>query len=173
MTIQFGTAPDQMYYFGDLAFWCIAEGTCGFFIICVPCMPKIIKETFFGRRIRSILGFKRTTKPTPGGTGSGGPDRSMNAWNTSTHGGAVKVVGKQRGPVWGTTSNAYYEMGDDDIALTAVQRADTIKTDSEPQTDGSASNSLDSERQGGVRVTTTTTVVRGTAVLGAGQGGAS
>ncbi|PTB78499.1 hypothetical protein M440DRAFT_1329145 [Trichoderma longibrachiatum ATCC 18648] len=44
VTIQHGADPDSIYSLGPIVFWASAEQTCGFFILCVPCLPKIIQE---------------------------------------------------------------------------------------------------------------------------------
>lgn len=64
-----------MYYIGPLLFWACAEMTCGFFILSVPCLPKIAKESSLPRAIKRALGLsvKSTTGPsngTPSGSGS-------------------------------------------------------------------------------------------------------
>lgn len=148
-----------MFYFGDLAFWCIAEGASGFFIVCVPCLPKIIKETLCGKRARKIFGFK-SSKGGTGALGSQGlNDKSLGAWGSSSRS-AVRSTNK-RGPGWGTTTNAYYEMGDDEIALHNIQEGDVPhRSDSakSKRVSGGKTNSSESER-GGIHVTTNTTVV--------------
>ncbi|KAI8649711.1 hypothetical protein NCS55_01433400 [Fusarium keratoplasticum] len=54
--------------------------TCGFFIICVPCIPKILKETGVLRTIKRAFGIKTTTTNPNShsdyygkGTGQGAP----------------------------------------------------------------------------------------------------
>ena len=44
MTVKHGNSPDSIYTLGPIVFWASAEMTCGFFILCVPCIPKIIQE---------------------------------------------------------------------------------------------------------------------------------
>ncbi|KAL6878973.1 hypothetical protein J3F83DRAFT_271058 [Trichoderma novae-zelandiae] len=44
VTVQHGNSPDSIYTLGPIVFWASAEMTCGFFILCVPCIPKIIQE---------------------------------------------------------------------------------------------------------------------------------
>ncbi|KAK8191963.1 hypothetical protein HDK77DRAFT_62183 [Phyllosticta capitalensis] len=43
-TVTFSRTQDSMYYIGPLLFWACAEMTCGFLILSVPCLPKIIKH---------------------------------------------------------------------------------------------------------------------------------
>ncbi|KIA75374.1 hypothetical protein HK57_00157 [Aspergillus ustus] len=51
VTVAHGRSADSVYTLGPLAFWAMAEMTCGFFIICLPCIPKILKETALGRHM--------------------------------------------------------------------------------------------------------------------------
>ncbi|PTB69582.1 hypothetical protein BBK36DRAFT_1138006 [Trichoderma citrinoviride] len=44
VTVQHGNSPDSIYTLAPIVFWASAEMTCGFFILCVPCIPKIIQE---------------------------------------------------------------------------------------------------------------------------------
>ncbi|KAK1254816.1 hypothetical protein MKX08_008811 [Trichoderma sp. CBMAI-0020] len=44
VTVKHGNSPDSIYTLGPIVFWASAEMTCGFFILCVPCIPKIIQE---------------------------------------------------------------------------------------------------------------------------------
>ncbi|KAK7543209.1 hypothetical protein IWX49DRAFT_600651 [Phyllosticta citricarpa] len=43
-TVTFSRTLDTMYYIGPLLFWACAEMTCGFLILSVPCLPKIIRH---------------------------------------------------------------------------------------------------------------------------------
>ncbi|KAL7937156.1 hypothetical protein V8C35DRAFT_216624 [Trichoderma chlorosporum] len=44
VTVNHGRSADSIYTLGPIVFWASAEMTCGFFILCVPCIPKIIQE---------------------------------------------------------------------------------------------------------------------------------
>lgn len=46
-----------MYVIGPLLFWADAEVTCGFFIFCIPCLPKLIKESSLPHTLKSMLGL--------------------------------------------------------------------------------------------------------------------
>ncbi|GAB1206041.1 hypothetical protein APSETT445_004722 [Aspergillus pseudonomiae] len=64
-TVIHANADDPLYSLAPLVLCSMAEMTCGFFIFCLPCIPKIIKETGVIRRIKSVLGVKTTpTKPS-------------------------------------------------------------------------------------------------------------
>ncbi|KAI1384386.1 uncharacterized protein F4822DRAFT_432933 [Hypoxylon trugodes] len=60
VTVTFGYNPDQMYALGPLVFWVDAESTCAFFIVCMPCLPKILREQGIIHRIKKVLGMKLT-----------------------------------------------------------------------------------------------------------------
>lgn len=162
MTLQFGLEEDQMFFFGDVAFWCIAEGACGFFIVCVPCLPKIIKETICGKRLRKALGFKRTSsKGTVDATGTHGADKSTNGWASASRS-AVKVTTGKRMTGWGTTTNAYYEMNEDEVALKDVrrERRDSVYRSASFKRGSRADETAPSaEERAGIHVTTSTSVV--------------
>lgn len=51
-----------MYAIGPLLFWACAEMTCGFFILSVPCLPKLIGESGLSRRIKEYLGISVGSK---------------------------------------------------------------------------------------------------------------
>ncbi|KAL4983731.1 hypothetical protein BDW68DRAFT_168277 [Aspergillus falconensis] len=54
VTVAHGRSADAVYTLGPLAFWAEAEMTCGFFVICLPCVPKIIKESGVAERIKKL-----------------------------------------------------------------------------------------------------------------------
>ncbi|KAL2865304.1 uncharacterized protein BJX67DRAFT_383045 [Aspergillus lucknowensis] len=54
VTVAHGRSADSVYTLGPLAFWAMAEMTCGFFIICLPCIPKIIQETGLVRQLKKM-----------------------------------------------------------------------------------------------------------------------
>lgn len=56
-TIEFGRSEDKMYTISPVILWATAEMTCGFFVVCVPCLPKVLAETAIGRIVRRILGL--------------------------------------------------------------------------------------------------------------------
>ncbi|KAF5018330.1 hypothetical protein F66182_9691 [Fusarium sp. NRRL 66182] len=67
-TIMFSQEIDRMYYIGPLLFWAWAEMTTGFFILGVPCLPKLIMESRLSTRIKAALGLSVQTKPPIGGS---------------------------------------------------------------------------------------------------------
>ncbi|KAK2781473.1 hypothetical protein FQN53_000564 [Emmonsiellopsis sp. PD_33] len=69
VTVNFGYDPDQMYALGPLVFWVDAESTCAFFIVCIPCLPKIFKDKGVIRRVKQAFGMKVSQ---PGNYGSSG-----------------------------------------------------------------------------------------------------
>ncbi|KAL3477400.1 hypothetical protein BJX99DRAFT_226215 [Aspergillus californicus] len=54
VTVAHGRSADSVYTLGPLAFWAMAEMTCGFFIICMPCIPKVVNETGILRHIKKM-----------------------------------------------------------------------------------------------------------------------
>ncbi|KAB5531373.1 hypothetical protein GE09DRAFT_1252038 [Coniochaeta sp. 2T2.1] len=76
-TVTFAHEPDTIYFIAPLLFWACAEMTCGFFILCVPCLPSIIRETGLSSRIKNMLGISSNSSGKPsnheivtiGGTG--------------------------------------------------------------------------------------------------------
>lgn len=60
-----------MYYIGPLLFWACAEMTCGFFILCVPCISSIIRETARLRIRKGLLGSSHHFSHKPSRLGYG------------------------------------------------------------------------------------------------------
>ncbi|KAL3496536.1 hypothetical protein BJX62DRAFT_193462 [Aspergillus germanicus] len=56
-TVGFANTTDTMYLIGPLLFWACGEMTCGFFILSVPCLSKLIIGSGLPRRVKSSLGF--------------------------------------------------------------------------------------------------------------------
>lgn len=54
-----------MYFIAPLLFWACSEMTCGFFILCVPCLPVILKESRVLRKILSALGITMGSSAKP------------------------------------------------------------------------------------------------------------
>ncbi|KAF6834746.1 60s ribosomal protein l36 [Colletotrichum musicola] len=71
VTIQYASAEDAIYHIGPVCFWAYAEMTCGFIVVCLPCVPKIVMESGLWRRLRKGLGLK-VTGVTGGATGGSG-----------------------------------------------------------------------------------------------------
>ncbi|OQE07488.1 hypothetical protein PENVUL_c013G07687 [Penicillium vulpinum] len=93
-TITHGKAADAIWTLPPLAFWATAEMTCGFFIVALPCIPKILKETGLGVKMKRVFGMS-----TSGNT-------SKRAWESE---GTGKSSDQSR--LRGTTaSNAYYKL---------------------------------------------------------------
>ncbi|KAI9373557.1 hypothetical protein BJX61DRAFT_502193 [Aspergillus egyptiacus] len=65
VTVAHGRSADSVYTLGPLAFWAMAEMTCGFFIICLPCIPKIVKETGIVGHLKKMTkgGSRKNTYP--------------------------------------------------------------------------------------------------------------
>lgn len=67
VTVTYGYDADQMYTLGPVVFWVLAETTCGFFIVCIPCLPKILKDKGIIRGVKQRLGMRVTTAGASGG----------------------------------------------------------------------------------------------------------
>ncbi|KAI2641464.1 hypothetical protein GGS26DRAFT_4788 [Hypomontagnella submonticulosa] len=97
-TVAYGQTTDGTYTIGPLLFWATAEMACGFFIICIPCIPKILKDTGVIHRIKKVFGATSNTKSNQKsdfyGTGS------------LAHGKSAT-----------TTSKAYYKLDEDGVPL--------------------------------------------------------
>lgn len=65
VTIFYDDATDTVYTIGPVIFWAFAEMTCGFVVICMPAVPKLLMDTGIGKKIKksikSCLGMKNTT----------------------------------------------------------------------------------------------------------------
>ncbi|KAF4491189.1 hypothetical protein CGGC5_v002569 [Colletotrichum fructicola Nara gc5] len=136
-TIAFAQAADTMYFIGPLLFWACAEMTCGFFILSVPCLPKIIRESGLPRKMKSALGISvKTTNPS---------DQKSSDYAT----GSTPQRSKS-----GLHADSYYKMRDDGVSMTNFDRSE-----SQEQLHGGPSGQ-DSTRDGklGVQVTRTTQI---------------
>ena len=71
VTVTYGYDADQMYTLGPVVFWVLAETTCGFFIVCMPCLPKILKDKGIISRVKRRLGMRVTTAGASGPGSSG------------------------------------------------------------------------------------------------------
>lgn len=81
----------------------LAETTCGFFIVCVPCLPKILKDKGVIRRVKQGLGMRVTT--ASGAAASGGPSRYGYGSKFNTD---VSVMSRS-----GAASDAYHKLDEE------------------------------------------------------------
>lgn len=111
-----------MYLIGPLLFWAWAEMTAGFFILCVPCVPKLLAESRLSNRVKVALGLGRSSNATPAASGndglvtiggSGGPSKTN------------KLSSSQSGR---DAENVYYNLGDDDMPMSEYGRSDSQET---------------------------------------------
>lgn len=64
--------------------------TCGFFILCVPCLPSIIKESGLSRKVKKIIGISTNSSERPsnhdivtfGGTGPASANKKSKGGNS-------------------------------------------------------------------------------------------
>lgn len=108
MTIENGNSADPTFTIGPLLFWATAEQVCGFFIICIPCIPKILKDSGVLRKMKKAFGMGTTTKP------SGRSDYYANG--TMPH---------SKGTT--TTSNAYYKLDEDGVPLQNMKGSESTE----------------------------------------------
>ncbi|KPM43161.1 hypothetical protein AK830_g3392 [Neonectria ditissima] len=104
VTVSYGYDADQMYQLGPVVFWVMAETTCGFFIVCMPTLPKIFKDTGVMRKIRQRMGLKVST-----GAASGPSNSDFNKYAYgSKYGTGVSALSRT-----GTTADAYHKITED------------------------------------------------------------
>ncbi|KAK3935732.1 hypothetical protein QBC46DRAFT_396858 [Diplogelasinospora grovesii] len=94
VTVIYADAADAIYQIGPVCFWAYAEMTCGFIVVCVPCVPKILLESGVWRKVKKGLGMSVTA-----GT----------AANTKNQTGASAMRSKNMRSV----NNSYLEIDDD------------------------------------------------------------
>ncbi|EQB58540.1 hypothetical protein CGLO_01210 [Colletotrichum gloeosporioides Cg-14] len=136
-TIAFAKAADTMYFIGPLLFWACAEMTCGFFILSVPCLPKVIRESGLPRKVKSALGISvKTTNPS---------DQKSSDYAT----GSTPQRSKS-----GLHADSYYKMRDDGVSMTNFDRS---KSQEELHGGPSVQNSTRNGKLG-VQVTRTTLI---------------
>lgn len=110
VTITYGKSSDAIYYIGPIGLWGTAEMTCGFFIVCVPCIPKTLKESGTLRKIKRAFGMTTQT------TNVNSKDRYMTG--SSTRGNRTTT----------TTSNAYYKLDEETgIAMKHMQGSESME----------------------------------------------
>lgn len=125
-----------MYFIGPLLFWACAEMTAGFFIFCVPCVPKLVKESPLPRRVKEMLGLsvKSTTGKSNQYTGSGSKQLSKT----------------------GMSSEAYVEIGEDGMALSDMEKSESqerLREASGTRDGGNPSNAVQVTRTTHITVT--------------------
>lgn len=100
-----------------LVFWIAAEQACGFFIICVPCLPKLFKETGLMPVIKKIFAL-----PTTAGRSNSNSDYYSGKSNASGRG--------------ATTSNSakdYYKLDEDGVPLRNISQSSTEQLHDAPR----------------------------------------
>ena len=88
-----------MYQLAPVVFWVLAETTCGFIIVCMPCLPKILKDKGIIRRCKQALGMQVTTAG-PSGYGYGSSKFSNNK------------IGVSAGSRSATATDPYHKLDD-------------------------------------------------------------
>ncbi|KAJ6031692.1 Serine hydrolase FSH [Penicillium herquei] len=109
-TVKHGKAADAVWTLAPLAFWATAEMTCGFFIVSLPCIPKILKETGAADRLKKMFGVSAV-------------NTSQRNWPSEPS--SYKT---NRGRLGGTTgSNDYYQL--DPLKSTASESTEYLHKD--------------------------------------------
>ncbi|KAJ5239229.1 hypothetical protein N7468_003848 [Penicillium chermesinum] len=109
-TIDFAREADGMYLIGPLLFWACAEMTCGFFILSMPCLSKIIIESGLPRRVKTAFGYsgnsdsKPSNQPTESGPRSG------------------RAGSRPLKPSWMVTETNWSRLDEEGISLDTTQR---------------------------------------------------
>lgn len=88
-------------------FWATAEMTCGFFVCCMPCIPKILRDTGVLRNIKRAFGMKTTKQ---------GTNSKLDQYSGSMSHTAKSVT---------NTTNAYYKLDEDGIPMGDVKSEST------------------------------------------------
>ncbi|KAB8202983.1 hypothetical protein BDV34DRAFT_227880 [Aspergillus parasiticus] len=81
--VMYRNATDPLYSLAPVVLCSMAEMMCGFFIFCLPCIPKIITETGAIRKIKRVLGMKTTTNKPSGYSENYGT--AMSAYGSSSY----------------------------------------------------------------------------------------
>lgn len=69
-TIQFGKSEDKMYTIGPVILWATGEMVCGFFVVCVPTLPKVLTESPLAGTLKRIISPRtNNANPNPKRTG--------------------------------------------------------------------------------------------------------
>lgn len=117
-TITFAGTEDQMYYIGPLLFWAWAEMTCGFFILSVPCLPRLLSESRLSCKVKNMLGL------TPG-------RKSDDRYKYDNRSASGHTPRRKSQSVDLITSNAYYKM--DGLTVKSSESQEQLRVDDEGQ----------------------------------------
>ena len=113
VTIAYGRSPDASYNLGPLAFWATTEMTCGFFIICVPCIPKIIKKTGVLGKGKGLGMSTGNTRPSQQQDRYGGSTLNNSRFTDTNH----------------TASSSYHKLDEDGVPLFDIKGSKTESTE--------------------------------------------
>lgn len=92
-----------MFFIGPLLFWACGEMTCGFFILCVPCLASVIKESGLPGWLSKIVDLT---------------SRSKNTSNIDSYDRANPLPSSQKISKAGMKStDSYYKMDEEDGGL--------------------------------------------------------
>ncbi|KAB2569228.1 hypothetical protein DBV05_g12097 [Lasiodiplodia theobromae] len=114
-TVAFSKTTDSMYLIGPLLFWACAEMTCGFFVLSIPCLPKIVKESPLPRNLKKALGLSSKTAEASNGYNSSG--YVYGSRSGSHH---ISKVSKS-----GVATNSYCMMNEEGTSLSNLDRSES------------------------------------------------
>ncbi|KAH7146125.1 hypothetical protein EDB81DRAFT_651229 [Dactylonectria macrodidyma] len=107
-TVTFSKEADTMWYIGPLLFWACAEMTCGFFILSVTCIPRIVAESGFSAKVKRALGISVKSSNPPNENSDFGPRSGSNQPAKS-----------------GKSSDNYYKLDEDGVPMTNFDRSES------------------------------------------------
>lgn len=100
-----------MYFIAPLLFWACAEMTCGFFILSVPCIPKVMSESGVSPRLKRLL------ERVPRRSGKSAGDSDPQSFKF----GDIVTIGGSNGKKKGARENTYFEIADGGVELEGVE----------------------------------------------------
>ncbi|KAL0940389.1 60s ribosomal protein l36 [Colletotrichum truncatum] len=122
VTIQYAAAQDAIYYIGPVCFWAYAEMTCGFIVVCVPCIPKILLESGVWRQIQKTFGLSVTGKSgATGGTGGTSGSSRNRAGSSAKRSKNIRSV-----------NNSYLEIDDTELKTFQSESTEHLRDPIDP-----------------------------------------
>ncbi|KAJ4245488.1 hypothetical protein NW762_013997 [Fusarium torreyae] len=107
-TVTFSKEADTMWYIGPLLFWACGEMTCGFFILSVTTLPRIVAESGLSSKLKKVLGISLK---------SSGPS-NLNVDNEQS----PRPLRLSRS---GKSSDNYYRLDEDGIPMTILDKSES------------------------------------------------
>ena len=114
------------YQVGPVALWAYAEMTCGFIVVCIPCVPRILLESGAWRRLKKNVGLNVTTGLTGANTTKRSANSAMRPKNMRSQGDSYLELDDHEMKTLGSEStehlrdNKYQQHGNDIVRTTQV-----------------------------------------------------